>query len=161
MNGNFILKVKDKDAEVIYAMVGFETASTKGEGSFTVKLKKISDQKSGTSGKVSIQSAGDGSGEPLYVVDGEHGASLPEPDDIESISVLKGESATEQYGSLGANGVIIVTTKKGTLKDKAVIKDPAGKEEVFYIVEDMPKFHGEKPFNSCLKYVQEHLEYPT
>jgi TonB-linked SusC/RagA family outer membrane protein len=36
------------------------------------------------------------------------------PDDIESISVLKGASGTVQYGSRAANGVIIITTKKGT-----------------------------------------------
>ncbi|TAJ12399.1 SusC/RagA family TonB-linked outer membrane protein [Marinilabiliaceae bacterium JC017] len=35
------------------------------------------------------------------------------PDDIESISVLKGASATALYGSRGANGVILITTKKG------------------------------------------------
>ena len=36
------------------------------------------------------------------------------PDDIESVSVLKGASAAALYGSRGANGVILVTTKKGT-----------------------------------------------
>ncbi|RYE26136.1 MAG: SusC/RagA family TonB-linked outer membrane protein [Sphingobacteriales bacterium] len=35
------------------------------------------------------------------------------PDDIESITVLKGPAATAQYGSLGANGAIMITTKKG------------------------------------------------
>lgn len=35
------------------------------------------------------------------------------PEDIESISVLKGPAATAQYGSLGANGAIMITTKKG------------------------------------------------
>lgn len=36
------------------------------------------------------------------------------PDDIESISVLKGATAAAQYGSRGANGVILITTKKGS-----------------------------------------------
>ena len=35
------------------------------------------------------------------------------PDDIESISVLKGAAASALYGSIGANGVILITTKKG------------------------------------------------
>ena len=35
------------------------------------------------------------------------------PDDVESISVLKGPSATALYGSRGGNGVILVTTKQG------------------------------------------------
>ena len=37
-------------------------------------------------------------------------------DDVASISVLKGASASALYGSRAANGVILVTTKKGTLK---------------------------------------------
>ena len=35
------------------------------------------------------------------------------PDDIESINVLKGAAATALYGSRAANGVILITTKKG------------------------------------------------
>ncbi len=42
------------------------------------------------------------------------GLSMLNPEDIESISVLKGPSATALYGSRGGNGVIVVTTKKGT-----------------------------------------------
>ncbi|WP_282055912.1 SusC/RagA family TonB-linked outer membrane protein [Maribacter luteus] len=49
----------------------------------------------------------------LIVVDGFVGATLPQPSDIESIEVLKDASATAIYGSRGANGVILVTTKKG------------------------------------------------
>ncbi|MFD0861604.1 SusC/RagA family TonB-linked outer membrane protein [Sungkyunkwania multivorans] len=49
----------------------------------------------------------------LIVVDGFVGATLPQPGDIESIEILKDASATAIYGSRGANGVILVTTKKG------------------------------------------------
>ncbi|MDD5895222.1 MAG: TonB-dependent receptor [Prevotellaceae bacterium] len=56
--------------------------------------------------------AGDGS--PLVMVDGvERAFSQVAPDDIESISVLKDASATAVYGVRGANGVILVTTKRG------------------------------------------------
>ncbi len=53
--------------------------------------------------------------EPYYVIDGVPGMSLSliAPDDIESIDVLRDASATAIYGSKAANGVIIVTTKKG------------------------------------------------
>ncbi|PXX21315.1 TonB-linked SusC/RagA family outer membrane protein [Arenibacter sp. ARW7G5Y1] len=53
--------------------------------------------------------------EPLYVIDGLPGSPLNalNPGDIESIEVLKDASATAIYGSRGANGVILVTTKKG------------------------------------------------
>jgi TonB-dependent starch-binding outer membrane protein SusC len=53
--------------------------------------------------------------EPYYVIDGIPGASqaLISPDDIESVDVLRDASATAIYGSKAANGVIIITTKKG------------------------------------------------
>ncbi len=56
-----------------------------------------------------------GSTDPLYVVDGIPGVSLNliPPADIESIDVLRDASATAIYGSKAANGVIIVTTKRG------------------------------------------------
>ena len=57
----------------------------------------------------------DGAQEPYYVIDGIPGASISliSPDDIESIDVLRDASATAIYGSKAANGVIIVSTKKG------------------------------------------------
>lgn len=57
------------------------------------------------------------SSEPLYVVDGypmEGGAfRLLNPSDIESLQVLKDASSTAIYGSRGANGVVLINTKKG------------------------------------------------
>lgn len=54
---------------------------------------------------------------PLYVVDGfpleENSFNDINPNDIESIEILKDASATAIYGARGANGVIMVTTKKG------------------------------------------------
>ncbi len=56
--------------------------------------------------------AGDGS--PLILVDGvERTFSQIAPDDIETISVLKDASATAVYGVRGANGVMLITTKRG------------------------------------------------
>jgi TonB-linked SusC/RagA family outer membrane protein len=54
--------------------------------------------------------------DPLFVVDGipsTGGMETLNPSDVESIEILKDASATAIYGSRGANGVIIVTTKKG------------------------------------------------
>lgn len=53
------------------------------------------------------------SSDPIFVVDGFVGGQLPPPEDIESIEVLKDASATAIYGSRGANGVVMVTTKQG------------------------------------------------
>lgn len=67
--------------------------------------------------RVTIRGKGsiNASNQPLYVIDGIIGVDieLVNTNDIESISVLKDASATAIYGSRGANGVIIVTTKKG------------------------------------------------
>lgn len=54
------------------------------------------------------------SGEPTYIIDGMPGdINTINPNDIESIEVLKDASSTAIYGSSGANGIIIVTTKSG------------------------------------------------
>ena len=58
-----------------------------------------------------------GNASPLYVVDGIQvgtNANFLNPSDIESIEILKDASATAIYGSAGANGVIMITTKHGT-----------------------------------------------
>lgn len=53
--------------------------------------------------------------EPLYVIDGNLGADPNDldPNHIESIEVLKSASAAAIYGAQGANGVVMITTKKG------------------------------------------------
>src|SRR5690606_26904642 len=57
------------------------------------------------------------SNDPLYVVDGYpmegNAFRLINPSDIESIQVLKDASSTAIYGSRGANGVVVISTKKG------------------------------------------------
>lgn len=64
-------------------------------------------------------SAGNG---PLYIVDGVQYSSIQDinPNDIQSMEVLKDASSTAIYGSRGANGVIIVTTKRGASGDLRV-----------------------------------------
>lgn len=55
-----------------------------------------------------------GSNSPLFIIDGIQGSyNQVNPADIESIEVLKDASSTAIYGSAGANGVVIITTKKG------------------------------------------------
>jgi TonB-linked SusC/RagA family outer membrane protein len=58
-----------------------------------------------------------GNADPLYVVDGVqvgNNANFLNPSDVESIEILKDASATAIYGSAGANGVVMITTKHGT-----------------------------------------------
>ncbi|UHG90204.1 SusC/RagA family TonB-linked outer membrane protein [Spirosoma oryzicola] len=56
-----------------------------------------------------------GGNQPLYVVDGvpTQGSGFISPDDIESTTVLKDAAAASIYGARAANGVIVITTKKG------------------------------------------------
>lgn len=63
-----------------------------------------------------------GSNDPLYVVDGVpvDNLSFLSPNDIENMQILKDASAAAIYGSRGANGVILITTKKGN-KGKAQV----------------------------------------
>lgn len=94
-----------------------------------------------------------GGTEPLYVIDGvpfnnSHSGATPgsiggdekqtlnalafiNPNDIESVDILKDASATAIYGSRGANGVVLITTKKGrTGKDKVELNINVGLTEI-------------------------------
>ena len=74
-------------------------------------------------GSISIRVRGASSissnNEPLYSIDGflTDDAGYVNPDDIQSIEILKDAAATSIYGSRGANGVVLITTKKG-IKDQ-------------------------------------------
>ncbi|MEP5340201.1 MAG: TonB-dependent receptor [Algibacter sp.] len=70
----------------------------------------------GTSPQVQIRGLGTfGNSQPLYVIDGIVSGGLNEinPNDIESIDVLKDASTAAIYGSRASNGVVLITTKKG------------------------------------------------
>ncbi|MCC9070839.1 SusC/RagA family TonB-linked outer membrane protein [Flavobacterium sp. F-65] len=118
-----------KDANLINSLSGKVSGLVVGRSS------------SGSGGSVKVTIRGNSSisnNQPLYVVDGipllnsstaqgndvfgdkaggnrdgGDAVSLMNPEDIESMTVLKGASAAALYGSQGANGVILVTTKKG------------------------------------------------
>ena len=70
----------------------------------------------GGGAKIDIRGAGTFAGNnPLYIIDGMYSDATPDfnPQDVESIQILKDASAAAIYGSRAANGVIIITTKKG------------------------------------------------
>jgi len=68
-----------------------------------------------------ISTNGDNS--PLYIVDGLQvsGISNINPGDVESVDVLKDAASTAIYGARAANGVVIITTKKGSEEEKGAI----------------------------------------
>jgi TonB-dependent starch-binding outer membrane protein SusC len=89
---------------------------------------QITQNSSAPGGNISVRVRGtnsiNGTSEPLYIVDGiqiSNSGGVNEvsplstinPSDIESVEVLKDASATAIYGSRGANGVVLITTKRG------------------------------------------------
>lgn len=80
----------------------------------------------GTNATLVIRGVGsiNGNATPLYVVDGvayNGDISSIDPGDIASTTILKDASATSLYGSRGANGVVVITTKKGNSNDEGKI----------------------------------------
>jgi len=78
----------------------------------------------GAGTKVNIRGMGTiGDSDPLYIVDGVTVDNIDylSPSDIESIDILKDAASSAIYGSRAANGVILVTTKKGSIDTKPVI----------------------------------------
>ena len=70
---------------------------------------------------------------PIYVIDGViASASAINMDDVESINILKGPSATALYGSRGANGAVIVTTKKAQEGRSVVEFSHTTAAEIYY-----------------------------
>jgi len=77
------------------------------------------DSQPGAAPRIKVRASGSitDDGNPLIIVDGfqiSGDLSTVNPNDIESIEVLKDASSAAIYGSRGANGVILITTKKGT-----------------------------------------------
>lgn len=112
----------------------------------------------GSSSRIVLRGAStiSGDNQPLFVVDGvpidntsfgtggsfggydlPNGASAINPDDVESISVLKGPVAAALYGNRAANGVILVTTKKG---------DPSGAGKISLSINSSTTF--ERPLRT-------------
>lgn len=98
----------------------FNASGAPGGGAFSVRIRGASSP--------------NGS-EPLYVVDGTivTNTNSIDPNNIESVSVLKDASAAGIYGSLGAtNGVVLITTKKGSAsgEPKVEINMYAGRQQI-------------------------------
>ena len=89
--------------------------SLSGKTAGVLITKRGGDPNGGFSVKIRSQASLFASTEPLYVIDGVPGVdpTTISSDDIESFNVLKDASSSAIYGATGANGVIIITTKKG------------------------------------------------
>lgn len=98
---------------------------------------------------------------PLIVIDGvpfeNTGLSQVSADDIESMSVLKGATASALYGSKGASGAIMITTKRGTKEGLSVSINSNTMFNAGYLV--LPEVQSSYSSGSGGKYLQEMSEY--
>jgi TonB-linked SusC/RagA family outer membrane protein len=95
-----------------------------------------------------------GSNSPLFIIDGiPESYSRVNPSDVESIEVLKDASSTAIYGSAGANGVVIITTKKGK-ENKATVHLNA-----YYGFSGKPAFSHGMTGNEWTDYQREAYKY--
>ena len=152
---------KAKDVNLINSLTG------KSAG---VSIRKSSSGVGGSS-KVVIRGnrSASGSNQPLYVIDGipmfnsssvqpstsiggkndagardgGDGIGNLNPDDIESISILKGASASALYGSQAANGVVVITTKKGKSGKTSVSVSSNTTFESPFVLPDLQNSYGE------------------
>ena len=88
-----------------------------------VQVKSVSGEPgSGTQIRIRGVSSITANVDPLYVIDGfpTYNIQSVNPNDIETIDILKDASATAIYGSRGANGVILITTKRGKIGEPII-----------------------------------------
>lgn len=96
------------------------------EGTVSGVQASASSGQPGTDAEIRIRGIGsiNASSAPLYVVDGvpfDGSVNAINPDDIASMTVLKDAASAALYGSRGANGVIIITTKQGQTDSKTTV----------------------------------------
>jgi TonB-linked SusC/RagA family outer membrane protein len=102
-------------------------------------------------GQVSVSAGSD----PLYVVDGfpiTGNIAQLNPDEIEDISILKDAASTSLYGSRAANGVVLITTKKGKIGQTNVSFD------AYAGIQQVPK-HGRLEMMNAQEFAQFKKEY--
>lgn len=123
--GSFAGSAQAVDAEVIEKKSPTEISKALAGEVAGVQVINTSGQP-GTNATLVIRGVGslNGSATPLYVVDGvtyDGDISSIDPGDIASTTILKDATATSLYGSRGANGVVVITTKKGNSGEEGKI----------------------------------------
>ena len=101
------------------------------------------------------------SSEPLYIVDGVamEDFSLVNPNDIESMEVLKDASAAAIYGARGANGVIMVTTKRGLKGREGVQVSYQGSVSISSIARKMDTMNAQEWCDAFMKGLENENTY--
>jgi len=185
--GHFALKEVPDDATLIVSYVGYETVSVSVSGkakiNITMKTKSVMMEKVQVTQDAPPPPPPPSSDMPspppppptaksmkdvLIVIDGvisDKDVSDISSDEIQSINVLKDESAVKAYGPEGKNGVIEITTKKATgpkSDDEVEIRTTGRNEtekDVFVVVENMPLFPGGE--EAMKAWIADNVKYPS
>lgn len=147
-DGNFMLKSMPADGELVFSFVGFTTVVRKISAqpmTITMEVGKVGIEQVTVVGygtppppppppPRNLAKEMNGPNPPLVIVDGveitKEAFSQINPDQIESMNVLKGKRGTELYGEKGKNGVILISTKG---KDTKGTGEKSGNEEVVVV----------------------------
>jgi TonB family protein len=176
-NGAFKIKSESSDLILMFSHIGFNTSFNefKSDNNNAI-IQMVKNVQELTEVVVSYPNENQSiKPTPYYVLDGapsdEATVKALLPDAIESVSVLKDESATIHYGEKGKNGVVLITTKKGNAtednsgKNKNIIIkqgvkiEISDKEGVFTVVEQLPSFPGGE--NERVKFLSNNLKVPS
>lgn len=127
-NGIYSIHVRDKNEELVFSLADYNTKKVQVTKSSTldVTLEKtklvsytlVTDSPAADSQQSTDEVKTKNTTRPLFVVDGvvmnntENPFETIDIDEIENIAVLKKKAAIETYSSLGANGVVLIKTKK-------------------------------------------------
>jgi TonB-linked SusC/RagA family outer membrane protein len=121
-----------------------------------VTVQPVSGQPGGDQGAITIRGTGtlNGGASPLVVIDGVNATTGDlgsiNPEDIDNISVLKDAASASIYGNRAANGVIIVTTKKGKKGTAQVTySDYFGKQKATALPDFLPSWQAATLFNQA------------
>ena len=165
-NGNFKLEVS-YDSPIVFSFVGFESVKVKPDfdKEMVITMKRITigidlgdDKKTETS--LTGFSLDKYEGDALLLVDGKEMSKSEmekiNQDKIESVTVLKKESATILYGEKGKNGVVLITLKK----DQSVITPDQqnSEDEMVMYLEEMPEFPG--GVSALRQFIESAVKYP-
>jgi TonB-linked SusC/RagA family outer membrane protein len=143
VNGNTLLQIVLKDdtkllEEVVVVGYGTQKKADLSSAIAVLPVKELNKVPGGlqaglqssvagvqvTNGRIKIRGVGSiNNTDPLYVVDGMIDGSVPDESNIGSIQILKDAASCAIYGARGANGVIVITTKRGSIGEVKVNYD--------------------------------------
>jgi len=172
-NGSFEIKANGSNMLLVFSHIGYTTSINEYKSSSNNAIIKMYTAAHDLSA-VNVETTGniqesDIKPYPYVLVDGvavdEETFKSLDPNKIESVNILKNESATAVYGEKGKNGVILVVTKKADTKDdtKTTGAKKSDISAVFTVVEEMPSFPGgeserTKFFSNNLRVPAENIE---